>query len=61
MPMKYIGNGAYCPPYPARDLSDEEVQEFGEKALLETGLYVAEKTVKEPPKKAVKEADNGGS
>lgn len=61
MLMKYIGNGAFCPPYPARDLSDEEVQEFGEKALLETGLYAADKPVKEPLKKTTKEADNGGS
>lgn len=39
MGMKYIGNGGFVPPYPARDLSDAEVQEFGADDLLETGLY----------------------
>lgn len=35
----YIGDGAYVPPYPARDLSAEEVTAFGKAALLATGLY----------------------
>ncbi len=35
----YIGGGAFVPPYPARDLSADEVKNFGEAALLSTGLY----------------------
>ena len=35
----YIGGGAFVPPYPARDLTAEEVKQFGEAALLATGLY----------------------
>ena len=42
----YNGKG-FLPGIPARDLTDEEVKEFGgEKKLLATGLYV-----KEAPKK----------
>jgi hypothetical protein len=37
--MKYIGNGAFIPGIPARDLSDEEVKEYGRKTLLDSGLY----------------------
>lgn len=37
--LTYIGNGAFQPPYPARDLSAEEVAMFGKDALLATGLY----------------------
>ncbi len=37
--LRYIGGGAFQPPYPARDLSDDEVEKFGESALLATGLY----------------------
>lgn len=37
--LKYIGDGAFHPPYPARDLTDGEVKEFGEAELLKTGLY----------------------
>ena len=36
----YTGNGAFIPDIPARDLSDEEVEQHGgEKALIATGLY----------------------
>lgn len=36
----YIGNGAAIPDIPARDLSDEEVEQFGgEQRLVKTGLY----------------------
>lgn len=38
--LTYIGGGAFQPPYPARDLTAEEVKEFGEDALLTTGLYI---------------------
>lgn len=54
MALKYIGRGAFIPPYPARDLSDQEVAEYGEEALLATKLYEKEKaeTVKSAkPKK----------
>lgn len=37
--LKYVGAG-FVPGIPARDLTAEEVKEFGgEKFLLETGLY----------------------
>lgn len=36
--MKYIGDG-FMPGIPARDLSDDEVKQFGERRLLATGLY----------------------
>ena len=35
----YIGKGAFDPRFPARDLSAEEVAEFGKDKLLATGLY----------------------
>lgn len=35
----YIGNGAYVPGYPARDLTRDEVTQHGKDALLATGLY----------------------
>jgi len=37
--LKYIGNGSLAG-IPARDLTDEEVELFGEEFLLSTGLYV---------------------
>ena len=41
--LKYIGN-KFLPGIPARDLSDEEVKQFGgEKKLIATGLYEAPK------------------
>jgi hypothetical protein len=41
--LKYIGN-KFLPGIPARDLSDEEVKQFGgEKILIATGLYEAPK------------------
>lgn len=36
--MKYIGNG-FIPGVPARDLSEEEVKEFGKRWLKRSGLY----------------------
>jgi hypothetical protein len=38
----YIGRGAFQYPYPARDLSANEVKEFGREKLLATGLYQEE-------------------
>lgn len=37
--MKYIGNGNFLPNVPARDLTEEEVKQFGKKFLLDSGLY----------------------
>lgn len=36
--LKYIGNGSLAG-IPARDLTDDEVKQFGEAFLLATGLY----------------------
>jgi hypothetical protein len=37
--LKYVGNGSLAD-IPARDLTDDEVKQFGEAFLLSTGLYV---------------------
>lgn len=37
--LKYVGNGSLAD-IPARDLTDDEVSQFGEAFLLSTGLYV---------------------
>jgi len=38
--LNYIGNGAFIPGIPARDLAPEEVEQYGgERKLLRTGLY----------------------
>lgn len=57
MGMKYIGKGAFCPPFPARDLNDQEVKEYGEEALLATGLYEADKPTRKPEKQPAKEGE----
>lgn len=49
--MKYIGNGNAIVGVPARDLTPEEVEKFGEAFLLESGLYEREK---EKPAKVYK-------
>ena len=36
--LKYIGNG-WIDGIPARDLNDDEVKKYGEKVLLDSGLY----------------------
>jgi len=48
--MKYIGKNRWLPGIPARDLTPEEVKEFGKKRLLDSGLYEEEK-----PKRVSKE------
>jgi hypothetical protein len=59
--LKYIGKGAFRANLPARDLTADEVNEFGgEEFLTGTGLYVRvdEDAAKEPtslPKKKNKE------
>lgn len=38
--LKYIGNGAFIPGVPARDLTADEVKQYGgEKVLLASGIY----------------------
>lgn len=46
--LKYIGKGACVPPYPARDLTKEEVKRFGKRKLLATGLYKETIKVEKP-------------
>jgi hypothetical protein len=42
--MKFIGDGKrIVPGVPPRDLTTAEVEKFGEKLLLETGLYEKQK------------------
>jgi len=53
--MKYLGTG-FLAGIPARDLTAEEVEKFGEKFLLSTGLYEKEKLkVEEKTKVEVKD------
>ena len=37
--LTYIGKGAFLPDVPARDLTAEEVSQFGKDTLLKSGLY----------------------
>lgn len=38
--LRYVGNGSWLPGVPARDLTDEEVKEYGGKDfLVRTHLY----------------------
>ena len=39
----YIGDGSALPDVPARNLTDEEVQKFGEDTLLASKLYIRPK------------------
>jgi hypothetical protein len=59
--LKYNGNG-FLAGIPARDLTDDEVREFGEKELLATGLYSREEKTEEQQieKKEVKHGRNKG-
>ncbi len=36
----YIGKGAFLKNIPARDLTAEEVSQYGKKYLLDSGLYM---------------------
>ena len=55
--MKYTGGG-FIVGIPSRDLSPEEVAEFGENALLSSGLYKNDKVVIKKEKELT-EAQNG--
>jgi len=48
----YIGKGAFQAPYPARDLTADEVSKFGEQALLDTKLYQKPKSAIKPNTKS---------
>lgn len=41
MKLKFIGDNGYIHGIPARDLSDEEVETYGEEMLLASGMYEA--------------------
>lgn len=49
MVMRYIEGSGSLPGIPTRDLTDEEVQQFGRIFLLKTGLYQED----QPSKKIV--------
>jgi hypothetical protein len=53
----YIGKGAFQYPYPARDLTSDEVKKFGEQTLLATGLYQKPKAAEKPLYSASKKAE----
>lgn len=48
MGMKYVGDGSFLHGIPSRDLTDEEVEQHGEKYLLDTGLYRKEYKKRKP-------------
>lgn len=52
--LKYIGNG-WLKGVPARDLTDEEVKEYGKKRLLDSGLY--EEAKEKKSKETAKQSD----
>lgn len=55
--LKYIGGG-YIKGVPARNLTDEEVKEFGKDRLIESGLYVEDAPKREHRKsKRLESAD----
>lgn len=56
--LKYVGFG-FLPGVPARDLTDEEAKEYGRGRLLESGLYLDEKSDKDASHKPTK-LDLGG-
>ncbi len=37
--LKYVGAGTSLPGIPARDLTDDEAQQYDEKFLVKSGLY----------------------
>ena len=52
--LEYVGQGAWLPGVPARDLAAEEVESLGldARALVKSGLYKEKRTAKEPAEKA---------
>jgi hypothetical protein len=57
--MKYIGDGSTLVGVPPRDLTAEEVGEYGKQLLLESGLYAEFRKAYAP--KPTKSALKGGS
>ena len=55
MAMKYIIGSGSLPGLPARDLTDDEVLEFGRLYLLKSGLYQDEK--EKPVKKVIEKIE----
>ena len=47
--LRYIGNG-FLKGVPARDLTDDEAKQYGEKRLLSSGLYQKPKETKQTKK-----------
>jgi hypothetical protein len=52
MNMLYIGNGAFLPGVPARDLTEEEAKKYDINFLLASGLYKFPDLPAVPPKKS---------
>jgi hypothetical protein len=49
MAWKYVGDGAFIPGVPAKDLSDKDVRDLNiEEAVRASDLYKQEKKVKKP-------------
>ena len=53
----YIGDGAWVAPLPARDLTDAEVEAFGEEAIQKTGLYKKAEEKNSPKRVNTKDGD----
>ena len=56
--LKYIGDG-WLDGIPARDLTDEEVIQYGKKRLIDSGLYIEIKPKKEIIKDIKSEVKDG--
>ncbi len=56
--LKYIGDG-WLDGVPARDLSDEEVKQFGKKRLIESGLYIEIKPIRAAVEDIQSEVNDG--
>lgn len=56
MPLKYLGGG-FLVGVPTCDLTDEQVQIYGKKWLLASGLYKEIKPPKEKVKAEIKQED----
>lgn len=50
--LLYVGKGSFIPDVPARDLSQDEAEQFGVERLLASGLYIP--AMKIAPKKSTR-------
>ena len=48
--LRYIGNG-FLKGVPARDLADDEVKLYGEKRLINSGLYEKPQEIRQPKRR----------